>query len=498
MNFTSDIIIQNDMPEMLVKLLEDMVLVEKTSKSEVAPKPSKFKPRKKPANVTDTLVNSTGTIICSDEFDVVAGKTYSLTYECSSEVTVRSVDRSVDENRSSKKPSNVSKPKSKKKSMHDNCNKALNDTHAGIKVKGSPNGSLLPQVHSEEQDGSLLDMSSSGKVLGKELEDETFSEKKIASLKSSLKTSRSKIGSHSVKWADVEKKGVFIDEKVIPLELAEENIGSFVRLTSAEACAAALTQAAEIVASGKAEVEDAASEAGIVILPYKQSVQVERKEDEAFQFDQDITKWPKKTMLLDTDMFEVEDAWYDTPPEGFSLNLSPFATMWMALFGWITCSSLAYVYGRDDGSFEDFMEVNVEYPRKVILRDGQSLEIRQTLDGFISRILPELAKDFRLPTPISTLEKFLGCMIDTMSFSCAIPSLKISQWHVIVLLFLEALSVRRLPALAVLPMSRDLQLKQVLDAARISIDEYESMRDHILPLGRTWNAASSSVQSSTF
>lgn len=44
--------------------------------------------------------------------------------------------------------------------------------------------------------------------------------------------------------------------------------------------------------------------------------------DDESQIDWDVQKWPKKTVLLDTDMFEVDDSWHDTPPEGFSLTVS--------------------------------------------------------------------------------------------------------------------------------------------------------------------------------
>ena len=44
--------------------------------------------------------------------------------------------------------------------------------------------------------------------------------------------------------------------------------------------------------------------------------------DEEPEIDRDVLKWPKKTVLLDTDMFEVDDSWHDTPPEGFSLTVS--------------------------------------------------------------------------------------------------------------------------------------------------------------------------------
>lgn len=84
----------------------------------------------------------------------------------------------------------------------------------------------------------------------------------------------------------------------------------------------------------------------------------------------------------------------------------------MALFGWITCSSLAYIYGRDDSSHEEFLWVQErEYPRKIFLKDGKSSEIRLALDGFICRALPGVVMELRLPTAVSTLEKFVVCSL---------------------------------------------------------------------------------------
>lgn len=40
-----------------------------------------------------------------------------------------------------------------------------------------------------------------------------------------------------------------------------------------------------------------------------------------------------------------------------------------------------------------------------------------------------------------------GHLLDTMSFIDALPAFRMKQWQVIVLLFIEALSVSRVPAL---------------------------------------------------
>ena len=163
-----------------------------------------------------------------------------------------------------------------------------------------------------------------------------------------------------------------------------------------------------------------------------------------------LVKWPTKPGIPRSEMFDPEDSWFDAPPEGFSLTvsridlttlpyyfsifyrvnniailflhfllmliasrtlfdvhqLSTFATMWNALFEWIASSSLAYIYGRDESFHEEYLTVNGrEYPRKIVLRDGRSSEIKETLAGCISRALPAIVTDLRLPIPISTLEQ---------------------------------------------------------------------------------------------
>lgn len=97
----------------------------------------------------------------------------------------------------------------------------------------------------------------------------------------------------------------------------------------------------------------------------------------------------------------------------FVIQLSPFAKMWMALFAWTTASSLAYIYGKDESFHEEYHSVNGrEYPNKIVLADGRSSEIKQTLAGCLARALPGLIADLRLPTPISILERGLVLILN--------------------------------------------------------------------------------------
>ncbi|KAK8564655.1 hypothetical protein V6N13_019842 [Hibiscus sabdariffa] len=347
-------------------------------------------------------------------------------------------------------------------------------------------------------------------TIGTEAEKETHVDKAVASgevvLKSSLKSAGAKKLNRSVTWADNKNvdnawKGNLCEVKEMDTQKGDSEMcgredgddDTVLRFASAEACAMALSKAAAAVSSGDSDVNDAVSEAGLIILPYpleadkeEQGKNVDTLEPEAeSEPEEGPVKWPAKPGIPRSDFFDPEDSWFDAPPEGFSLTLSTFATLWNALFEWITSSSLAYIYGRDETFHEEYLSVNGrEYPQKIVLRDGRSSEIKETLAGCISRALPAVVTALRLPIPISTLEQGMGRLLETMSFVEALPAFRMKQWQVIVLLFIDALSVCRIPALTSHLTNGRTLLHKVLDGAQISMEEYEVMKDLIIPLGR--------------
>ncbi|KAM7259398.1 hypothetical protein ACFE04_015139 [Oxalis oulophora] len=314
-------------------------------------------------------------------------------------------------------------------------------------------------------------------------------------LKPSLKSAGSKKLNRSVTWADKKNdesgsgKLCEVESTADREESSEMLTGSDVggdddalRVASAEACARALSQAAEAVASGSSDTVDAVTEAGIIVLPQQDNVNGEETVEDV---DRAPAKWPRKPEDSDSEFDDPDDTWFDDPPEEFSLALSPFATMFGAIFEWTTSCSLAYIYGRDESDYGDYLMVNGrEYPRKVIMVDGRSSEIKQTLGGCLERVLPGLISDLRVSTSLTILEKETGRLVETMSFGEALPAFRMKQWHLIVLLFLEALSVCRIPTLASHFSNRRVLLEKVLDGAEISVEQYEAMRDILLPLGR--------------
>ncbi|GLU11905.1 hypothetical protein SLE2022_286230 [Rubroshorea leprosula] len=156
----------------------------------------------------------------------------------------------------------------------------------------------------------------------------------------------------------------------------------------------ALSQAAEAVASGNFNAIDAASDTGIIILlqePIEGAECADQPEPETAPL-----KWPKRPGISDSDMFDPEESWIDTPPEGFCLTLT---ALWNVLFEWIRSSSLAYIYGRKANFHEEY----ILGFGKIVLKDGRSSEIKETLAVCVSRALPRLVAELSLPIPVSTL-----------------------------------------------------------------------------------------------
>ncbi|KAH0899965.1 hypothetical protein HID58_049533 [Brassica napus] len=268
--------------------------------------------------------------------------------------------------------------------------------------------------------------------------------------KSCLKVSGFKKPSHSVTWAD-QSDGVRGDLCEVRSDDIESGLNTedVSRLALAEACAKALSQAAEAVSSGDLDASDAAAKAGIVLLPSTHQLDEEVSEEEMSEEEEEeeatLLKWPNKPGTPDSDLFERDQSWFDETPEGFNLTLSPFAMMWDSLFGWVSSSSLAYIYGKDESAHEEFLSVNgKEYPRRIRLGEGLSSEIKETIAGW------------------------------------AVPSFRVEQWLVVVLLFLDALSVCRIPRIAPYILNRS----KVLEGSGIGNEEYETMKEILLPLGR--------------
>ncbi|XP_058764037.1 putative RNA polymerase II subunit B1 CTD phosphatase RPAP2 homolog [Vicia villosa] len=405
------------------------------------------------------------------------------------------------------------------------CDVEQNDSERkSIKLKGETS---IVAANGDASTSNSVPANAEGKIR---------SEKTIGSSptkpKSSLKSDGKKKLSRSVTWADektnssgskdlcvVKEFGNIKKNSDVPDNIDAAADGDMLRSALAEACAIALTQASEAVASGDADANDAVSEAGIIILPHPPNAVEEgtmddddilveegtmedydilveegtMDDDEILEENSVTLKWPRKPGISEFDLFDSEDSWFDAPPEGFSLTLSPFATMWNIFFSWITSSSLAYIYGRDVSFHEEYLSVNGrEYPSKIVLTDGRSSEIKETLARCLARALPVVAAELRLPIPISTLEQAVVLLLDTMSFVDALPAFRMKQWQVVVLLLIDALSICRIPTLIAYMTDRRDLFPKVLNGSQIGKEEYDVLKDLIVPLGRAPHFSSQS------
>ncbi|KAH9734004.1 putative RNA polymerase II subunit B1 CTD phosphatase RPAP2-like [Citrus sinensis] len=366
----------------------------------------------------------------------------------------------------------------------DSCRKSKTVVKAELSAQKVPSASVLPLTGSNI---STVDAE-------REIQVEKESISGVSMPKSSLKSSGSKKVGLSVTWADEKIDGCGSTDLFEVRDMGDDgndnNADDMLRFASAEACAMALSRVAEAVMSVDSDVADAVSEAGVIILPSPHDGhEGESMENpDVLEPEAALLKRPSKPGIPRSELFDPEDSWYDEPPEGFSLMLSPFATMWMAIFAWISSSSLAYIYGRDESFHEEYLSVNGrEYSQKIIMGDGHSSAIKQTLSGCLARTFPALVADLRLRIPVSTLEK--GLHSEDVNIHCDLKlellmnlnvnvnadpdstglfpgnfsnmlAFKVKQWQVITVLFLDALSVCRIPALTPHMTNRTMLLRK--------------------------------------
>ncbi|KAH0870189.1 hypothetical protein HID58_077211 [Brassica napus] len=224
---------------------------------------------------------------------------------------------------------------------------------------------------------------------------------------------------------------------------------------SSKACATTLSHAAETVSSGDL---DAVAKGGIVLLPsthqLDEEVSEEQIEEDMTEEEATLLECPNKPGMPDFDIFDPDQSWFDGPPIGLSLTAT-------------------YIYGKDESAYEEFLFVNGnEYPRRIMLVDRLSSEIKETISGCLARA--------GLPIAIYELGKGLGSLVETMSLTWAVPSFRVEQWQVIVFVLLDALSVCRIPRIAPYIFNKN----KVLEGRGIGNEDYETMKDILLPLGR--------------
>ena len=274
-------VLTNDVSEMIPKKLEDVVTTEKGETNKKSSRSSKPKSQIDATNddvgkMNDSDVGFTSSIIFGNEFDAALPKTCDISIQYASELIAKQLEDVVIAEKTAAKVKASKSPRSKSRKKATSSKSDKMDFQSNI-IIGDPVNAVAPKTSSvssfdsAKQSAEKLeyDVHVKNKIetTGYNESDNILRSEGVSSgkkevlqetgLKSSLKTSRSKGRNRSVKWADEREKETLEDIKDTPQVMQEGDSDSSFRLASAEACAAALSQAAEAVASGEAEAGDA-------------------------------------------------------------------------------------------------------------------------------------------------------------------------------------------------------------------------------------------------
>eukprot|EP00898_Chlorokybus_atmophyticus_P000538 jgi/Chlat1/1485/Chrsp12S02024 len=157
--------------------------------------------------------------------------------------------------------------------------------------------------------------------------------------------------------------------------------------------------------------------------------------------------------------------WYGPPPKGFSLQLSPFASLYMSLEEWVTVHTRRYIQGLPPELHPEDIGVEVE---------PSALEIRRTFSSWVARSLPVVVRDLRIATPVSVLESTLAKLLQTCHFTTALPAFNAQQWRLVTMLLLDVLSLHHIPFLQS-TFQAPTAVAKVVAAAGFSSEEYNAL-----------------------
>lgn len=102
--------------------------------------------------------------------------------------------------------------------------------------------------------------------------------------------------------------------------------------------------------------------------------------------------------------------------------MSMFGTMFMALEGWISATTLAHIYGKERHEEDTFVSVRGrEYSRQVVIGNEVSAKVLRTrCKCRVWQALPEVVRALSIPVPMSTLVSAIVRMLPLLHscFSC--------------------------------------------------------------------------------
>ncbi|KAL0032891.1 hypothetical protein WJX77_005051 [Trebouxia sp. C0004] len=158
--------------------------------------------------------------------------------------------------------------------------------------------------------------------------------------------------------------------------------------------------------------------------------------------------------------------------DDFRMEMSPFGAIYTLLESWPTESTRAYLASEDCA--------DRQLRQSQIL--GTSQQMLKTMSTIFARVVPSIVRQMRVCVPRSTVEKHLYELLASMHFPTPIPAIKDTQWQVVVLVLMKALSLHRIPALQDTLESRHglAALDKLLKSQEFSSEMFDALLEVLL------------------
>ncbi|DBA66827.1 TPA: hypothetical protein ACH3X2_001963 [Trebouxia sp. C0005] len=164
--------------------------------------------------------------------------------------------------------------------------------------------------------------------------------------------------------------------------------------------------------------------------------------------------------------------WLEDPPKDFRMEMSPFGAIYTLLESWPTESTRAYLVS-EDGADRQLRQSQLL---------GTSQQMLKTMSTIFARVVPSIVREMQIRVPRSTVEKHLYEVLASMYFPTPIPAIKDTQWQIVVLVLMKALSLHRIPALQDILESRHglAALDKLLKSQEFSSEMFDALLEVLL------------------
>lgn len=165
-----------------------------------------------------------------------------------------------------------------------------------------------------------------------------------------------------------------------------------------------------------------------------------------------------------------EHSLFDGSRSNYRIQLSFFGTMFTHLEAWVTPDTVDLLATGPDA--------------ELLLQPPTSPEVLATLDRLLAAALPPVMLALQSSAPRGEVERSLEELLRTLRLVGPLPSFKVGQWQVVVVLLLKALSLERCPPLRPAFETREGigRVNQLLARLRFTSEEFYAALELLCPV----------------